>query len=148
MTHLPGKTSDLDHQRPISSTHMPRSSNSATVKGSATMEAPQAAGVHGSEKPLHQRVQEKLKRTLKSPKMRLDPVLGENLEGLHQTHEKREFQRSAPQSAQNCVHERPDALLNSVWEENLEDRRFALHDLELGCQQNLLHCSTVRCKEK
>ena len=58
----------------------------------------------------------------------MNSVLGENLEGLHQP---RENQRSAPQFAQNCVPEKQAALLNSVCEENLEDRRFALHDQEL-----------------
>ena len=54
--------------------------------------------------------------------MRMNSGLGENLEGLHQ-----DYQRSAPQSAQKGV---PAALLKPVREENLEDRRFALHDHE------------------
>ena len=63
----------------------------------------------------------------------MNHVLEENLEGLHQP---RENQQSAPQSAQKCVPEQQATLLNSVWEENLEDRRFALHDGELECRRS------------
>ena len=62
-----------------------------------------------------------------------EDAAGETLEGLHQPLEN---QRSAPQSAQNCVPEEQAALLSSVQEENLEDRKFALHDLELECQRS------------
>ena len=52
-------------------------------------------------------------------KKRMNSVLGDNLEGLHQNHEK---QRSAPHSAQKCVPKtRKRSQLNSVLGENLED---------------------------
>ena len=53
------------------------------------------------KKPLHQRVHQNSKKTLKNT------GLGENLEGRHQAHENPRF---APQSAQNCVPERQAAL--------------------------------------
>ena len=58
-----------------------------------------------SEKPLYQRDQENMKKTLRNP------GLGENLEGRHQA---RESQRSAPQSAQKCVLQKKALMLNSV----------------------------------
>ena len=79
------------------------------------------------EKPHHQAHPEHHKHELERAKKRMNSVLGENLEGLHW-----EYRRSAPQSAQKCVSWRKKASLwNSVWVENLEDLRVALHDEEL-----------------
>ena len=71
------------------------------------------------EKPLHQDHLCLPEHELERAKKRMNSVLGENLEGLH-----REYQRSAPQSAQKCVPEKKAALLSR---ENLEDQHFALH---------------------
>ena len=76
---------------------------------------------------------------LERAKKRMNSVLGENLEGLH-----REYQRSAPQSAQKCVPEKHAALLNSVLEENLEDQRFALHYQELECRRSAPYVAATR----
>ena len=72
----------------------------------------------------------------------MNSVLGENLEGLHQTHEN---QRSAPHSAQKCVPKnKKKSLLNSVLGESLEDlRKLHDHHAELECQR---FCS-IRIKE-
>ena len=83
-----------------------------------------------AKKNLHQAHPEHHKHELERAKKRMNSVLGENLEGLH-----REYQRSAPQSVQKCVSWRKASLLNSVWEENLEDQGVALHDEELECRR-------------
>ena len=63
--------------------------------------------------------------------MQMNSVLGENLEDLHQ---KQDCQRSAQQ---------PE-LLNSVWEENLEDQKIA----SMTRNWNVTFCSTIRCHEE
>ena len=65
--------------------------------------------------------------------------LGENLEGLH-----REYLRSDPQSAQECVSQKNASLLNSVQGENLKDRKYALHDQELECQRSAPFVAATR----
>ena len=67
---------------------------------------------------------------LERAKKRMNSDLGETLEGVH-----REYQRSAPQSAQKYVPQENASLLNSVQGENLEDLRVALHHQELECRR-------------
>ena len=83
------------------------------------------------EKPRTQAHPELQNHELDREKMRMNSVLGENLEGLHQP----EKQRSAPHSAQKCVPKtKKKSQLNSVLGENLEDAGH--HCAELECQRS------------
>ena len=83
------------------------------------------------EKPLRKAHPDLQEHQLEMKVMQMNSVLGENLEDLHR---EQDWQRSAPQ-----------ALLNSVKEENLEDQRF--RPLRPGNGMSTL-CSIVRCNRE
>ena len=73
-------------------------------------------------------------------KKRMNSVLGENLDGLHQP----EKQRSAPHSAQKCVPKtKKKSQLNSVLGEDLEDAGH--HCAELEGQQSCSQSASTNC---
>ena len=91
-----------------------------------------------AKKTFHQAHLQNHEHQLEMKLMQMNSVLGENFGGLGN-------QRSAPQSAQKCVPGNHAALLNSVWEENLEDQKFPPPRPGTGIST---FCSKVRCNRE